>query len=30
VARLDLRESDRLRWRLPLVKDERDDIEGLP
>jgi predicted amidohydrolase len=28
VAEIDLRESDRLRWRLPLLEDERDDIEG--
>lgn len=28
VADLDLREADRLRWRLPLLEDERDDIEG--
>jgi predicted amidohydrolase len=29
VARIDLREANRLRWRLPLVEDERRDIEGL-
>lgn len=28
VADLDLRESDRLRWKLPLLADERTDIEG--
>ena len=28
VAEIDLRESDRLRWRLPLVADARQDIEG--
>jgi len=28
VADLDLREADRLRWRLPLLDDERTDIEG--
>jgi predicted amidohydrolase len=28
VAELDLRESDRLRWRLPLLDDERTDVEG--
>lgn len=28
LAELDLRESDRLRWRLPLLDDERSDIEG--
>jgi predicted amidohydrolase len=28
VAELDLRDSDRLRWRLPLLDDERFDIEG--
>ena len=28
VATLDLREVDRLRWRLPLVRAHRDDIEG--
>jgi N-carbamoylputrescine amidase len=28
VADLDLREADRLRWRLPLLADERQDIEG--
>lgn len=30
VAKIDLKEADRLRWRLPLLQDERDDIEGLP
>ena len=30
VARLDLREVDRARWRLPLLQDHRDDIEGAP
>jgi len=28
VTTIDLRESDRLRWRLPLLEDERNDIEG--
>jgi N-carbamoylputrescine amidase len=28
VAEIDLRETDRLRWRLPLLEDERHDIEG--
>jgi predicted amidohydrolase len=28
VADIDLREADRLRWRLPLVADERQDVEG--
>jgi predicted amidohydrolase len=28
VAELDLRDADRLRWRLPLLHDERFDIEG--
>lgn len=28
VADLDLREVDRLRWRLPILADERGDIEG--
>lgn len=28
VADLDLRESDRLRWKLPLLADERTDILG--
>jgi predicted amidohydrolase len=28
VARLDLREVDRQRWRLPLLQSERQDIEG--
>ncbi|HEX3528536.1 MAG TPA: nitrilase-related carbon-nitrogen hydrolase [Thermoanaerobaculia bacterium] len=28
VAEIDLREADRLRWRLPLLADERNDIEG--
>jgi predicted amidohydrolase len=26
VAEIDLREADRLRWSLPLLEDERDDI----
>lgn len=30
VADLDLREVDRLRWRLPLVQDVRHDIRGAP
>jgi predicted amidohydrolase len=28
VAEIDLREADRLRWRLPLLEDERNDILG--
>lgn len=28
VAEIDLRDADRLRWRLPLLDDERFDIEG--
>lgn len=28
VARLDLREVDRVRWRLPLLQSHRRDIEG--
>ena len=28
VTRIDPREADRLRWRLPLVRDVRDDIRG--
>jgi len=28
VADLDLREADRLRWRLPLLDDERADVQG--
>jgi predicted amidohydrolase len=28
VATIDLREVDRLRWRLPLVRANRSDIEG--
>ncbi len=28
VAGIDLRDADRLRWRLPLLDDERHDIEG--
>jgi predicted amidohydrolase len=28
VTEIDLREADRLRWRLPLLADERSDIEG--
>ena len=28
VTEIDLRESDRLRHRLPLLADERWDIEG--
>lgn len=30
VARLDLREVDRVRWRVPLLQSHRRDIEGLP
>ncbi len=29
AAEIDLREVDRLRWRLPILADERRDIEGL-
>jgi predicted amidohydrolase len=28
VADLDLREADRARWRMPILADERQDIEG--
>ena len=28
VADIELREADRLRWRMPLLADERQDIEG--
>ena len=28
VAEIDLRDADRLRWRLPLLADERTDIVG--
>jgi N-carbamoylputrescine amidase len=28
VTEIDLRDSDRLRWRLPLLDDERFDIKG--
>jgi N-carbamoylputrescine amidase len=28
VAEIDLDEVDRLRWRLPLLREKRDDIEG--
>ena len=28
IAEIDLRDSDRLRWRLPLLDDERTDIQG--
>jgi predicted amidohydrolase len=28
LAEIDLRDADRLRWRLPLLDDERSDIEG--
>ena len=28
TAEIDLREVDRLRWRLPILADERSDIEG--
>jgi len=27
VAEIDLRDADRLRWRLPLLEDERADVE---
>ncbi len=30
VARIDLRDADRLRWRLPILDDERSDIVGPP
>lgn len=30
VAEIDLREADRLRWSLPLLDDERQDVEGPP
>lgn len=28
VAELDLRDADRLRWKLPLLDDDRDDVAG--
>lgn len=28
TAEIDLREVDRMRWRLPLVQARRSDIEG--
>jgi len=28
VARIDLRDADRLRWRLPILDDERTDVVG--
>ena len=28
VTEIDLRDADRVRWRLPLLADERTDIEG--
>jgi N-carbamoylputrescine amidase len=28
VARIDLRDADRLRWRLPILDDERSDVAG--
>lgn len=28
VSQIDLREVDRVRWRLPLLQSYRDDIEG--
>ncbi len=28
VAQIDLREADRLRWRLPLLADERSDLQA--
>ena len=28
VSRIDLREVDRVRWRLPLLQSARNDIEG--
>lgn len=30
VREIDLREADRLRWSLPLLDDERSDVEGPP
>jgi hypothetical protein len=28
VTEIDLREVDRLRWKLPLLRAERHDLEG--
>jgi predicted amidohydrolase len=28
VTEIDLRDADRLRWKLPLIDDERSDLEG--
>jgi N-carbamoylputrescine amidase len=28
VARINLRDADRLRWRLPILDDERNDVAG--
>jgi len=28
VTRIDLRDADRLRWRLPILDDERSDVSG--
>jgi predicted amidohydrolase len=28
IADIDLREADRLRWRMPILADERQDVEG--
>jgi N-carbamoylputrescine amidase len=28
VSEIDLRDADRLRWQLPLIDDERTDLEG--
>jgi predicted amidohydrolase len=28
IARIDLRDADRLRWRLPILDDERTDVIG--
>jgi len=28
VTRIDLRDADRLRWRLPILDDERTDVSG--
>ncbi|HEV3077382.1 MAG TPA: nitrilase-related carbon-nitrogen hydrolase, partial [Thermoanaerobaculia bacterium] len=28
IAELDLRDADRLRWKLPLLADDRSDISG--
>ena len=28
MTRIDLRDADRLRWRLPILDDERSDVSG--